>query len=160
MNAPANSNSTAASGPQNHAKHNMLSRRSAIGRLGDSETVRIIGYAHLAAERCSQISVERTPVQPRGVRVLYQPREPRETSWNSRPHRACPSRLLFQTAHQSSYRHNRRVVVVSRRVNTMPSQLNTLVVNRKRLNLCPAQINPYAHLRIYHRTLPYLFKGA
>jgi hypothetical protein len=34
----------------------------------------------------------------------------------------------------------------------MPRQLNALVVDSERLNLCSAQINPNAHLCIFHQT--------
>jgi hypothetical protein len=64
MNTPANGNSTAASGPENDSEDNMLARCGAIGRLRNRKTVRIIRYPHLSPKRGSQISIQRTAVQP------------------------------------------------------------------------------------------------
>jgi hypothetical protein len=64
MNAAANRDSTAASGPENHTKDHILARRRAIRSLGDRETIRIIRDAHSTAKRDNQISIEWTAIQP------------------------------------------------------------------------------------------------
>src|SRR6202034_3707540 len=49
MNASRNGNAAPAPGPKNHSKHHMLTRCRAIGSLGNSKAVCIVGDAHLAA---------------------------------------------------------------------------------------------------------------
>jgi hypothetical protein len=64
MNTPANGNATAASRPENDSEDNMPARCGAIGSLRNRKTVRIIRYSHLAAKCGSQVSIQRTAVQP------------------------------------------------------------------------------------------------
>src|SRR5690606_22625841 len=71
------------SGAENDAEHRAGSRRSTIPRFGQGETVRIVREATLAAESLAKIGGQWLAVQPRAVRVLYEPGFGRNGAWNA-----------------------------------------------------------------------------
>jgi hypothetical protein len=51
---------------------------------------------------------------------------------------------------QSNHRLDRRLIVISRRIDAMPSQLCTAIIDRQCLNFRSTEINPDAHPSLCH----------
>ncbi len=57
---------------EDDAEHGLDPGGSAVDRLGEGKAVGVIGQADGARQRRFEIALQRTAIQPCGVRVLYQ----------------------------------------------------------------------------------------
>jgi hypothetical protein len=70
-----NYDTTAASCSKNHSKYDVRVLCHTIGGFGQGEAVSVVGKSHRHPERRLQVINERTPVEPRGIGILYEESE-------------------------------------------------------------------------------------
>ncbi len=87
--SPSDDEPAADARAENDAEDDIGARRGAISRLGNGETVRVVGQPHGPAEPLLEILMKRPADQPRGVGVLDQPGRRRDGAGNADADRAA-----------------------------------------------------------------------
>jgi len=101
--------------PENDAEDRLNRGAGAVGRLGQGETVGIIGKSCGPPESALDIALQRASDQPNGVGVLDETGGGRDSARNADSDRCrCPD-FLLDRAHQGDNRIDRRAIVLCRR---------------------------------------------
>jgi len=119
QNAAIDGNAAAASRPQDHRKHDVLTRTRAVRGFGNSQAVGVIRAAHLAMQRVAQIAVKRLANHPCGVGVLHCVGDARNCAGDGNADRRAAMKLALDQFDAFLDRAHGAIVIMPRRGHAM-----------------------------------------